>query len=70
MRNHHFASGGFLALTGDQTDARMSRRLKLTLAIVTAGCWIVLLAFVLNSILAANKFDKQIRSKDRQTLPE
>lgn len=37
------------------------------LSIFAAGCWIVLLAFVLNSVFAANKLHKQIRGKDRQS---
>jgi hypothetical protein len=39
----------------------------LILSIVTAGCWIILLAIVLNSVFATNKLIKQIRSKDRQS---
>ncbi len=45
----------------------MTRRRSLILSIVTAGCWIILLAIVLNSVFAASKLTKQIRSKDRQS---
>jgi hypothetical protein len=45
----------------------MTRRRSLILAIVTAGCWIILLAIVLNSVFAASTLTKQIRSKDRQS---
>jgi hypothetical protein len=45
----------------------MRRRRSLILAIVTAGCWIVLLAIVLNSVFGASKLAKQLRSKDRQS---
>jgi hypothetical protein len=45
----------------------MTRRRGLILSIVTAGCWIILLAIVLNSVFATNKLIKQIRSKDRQS---
>jgi hypothetical protein len=45
----------------------MIRRRSLMLSIFAAGCWIVLLAFVLNSVFAANKLHRQIRSKDRQS---
>jgi len=48
----------------------MTRRRIWMLSIVTAGCWIVLLAFVLNSVFAANKLNKQIRSKDRQSVQD
>ena len=43
----------------------MTRRRDLILSIVTAGCWIILLAIILNSIFAASGLDKQTRSKDR-----
>jgi hypothetical protein len=42
----------------------MSRRRSLIVATVTAGCWIALLAIVLNSVFGASKL--QLRSKDRQ----
>jgi hypothetical protein len=45
----------------------VSRRRSWMLSFVAAGCWIVLFAFVLNSVFAANKLHKQIRSKDRQS---
>ena len=45
----------------------MTGRRSLILSIVAAGCWLVLLAFVLNSVFAANKLHKQIRSKGRQS---
>jgi amino acid transporter len=45
----------------------MTRRRGLILSIVTAGCWIILLAIVLNSVFAASNLAKQIRSKDRQS---
>jgi hypothetical protein len=41
----------------------MSRRRSLILAIVTAGCWIALLAIVRSKF----KLAKQLRSKDRQS---
>jgi hypothetical protein len=37
------------------------------LSIVTIGCWIILLVFILNSVFASSKLSKQIRSKDRQS---
>jgi hypothetical protein len=49
------------------TESSMTRRRSLILSIVTAGCWIILLAIVLNSVFAASKLTKQIRSKDRQS---
>jgi hypothetical protein len=49
------------------TESSMTRRRGLILSIVTAGCWIILLAIVLNSVFAAGKLTKQIRSKDRQS---
>jgi hypothetical protein len=52
---------------GVWTESSMTRRRGLILSIVTAGCWIILLAIVLNSVLAAGKLTKQIRSKDRQS---
>jgi hypothetical protein len=36
--------------------------------VVMAGCWIVLLAFVLTSVLQATKLAKHHRGKDRQAL--
>jgi len=45
----------------------MMRRRSLILSIVTAGCWIILLAIVLSSVFAASNLTKQIRSKDRQS---
>ena len=45
----------------------MSRRRSLIVATVTAGCWIALLAIVLNSVFGASKLAKQLRSKDRQS---
>jgi len=41
----------------------MSRRRSLILAIVTAGCWIALLAIVRSEF----KIAKQLRSKDRSS---
>jgi hypothetical protein len=35
--------------------------------VLMAGCWVVLLAFVLTSIFTASKLAKQARSRDRQT---
>jgi uncharacterized membrane protein len=35
--------------------------------IVMIGCWVVVLAIVLNSVFASSKLNKQIRSKDRQS---
>jgi hypothetical protein len=49
------------------TESSMTRRRGLILSIVTAGCWIILLALVLNSVFTAGKLTKQIRSKDRQS---
>ena len=46
-------------------ESPMTRRRDLILSIVTAGCWIILLAIILNSIFAASGLDKQTRSKDR-----
>jgi hypothetical protein len=48
----------------------MTRRRSVILSILAAGCWIVLLAFVLNSVFAANKLHKQIRSKDRPSAQD
>ena len=48
-------------------ESPMTRRRDLILSIVTAGCWIILLAIVLNSVFAASRLDKQARSKDRQS---
>src|ERR1700694_5895655 len=45
----------------------MSRRRSLIVATVTAGCWIALLAIVLNSVFGARKLAKQLRSKERQS---
>ena len=50
-----------------RAESSMTRRRSLILAIVTAGCWIILLAIVLNSVFAASTLTKQIRSKDRQS---
>ena len=47
----------------------MSRRRSLILAIVTAGCWIVLLPIVLNSVYRASKLATQRWSKDTVNLP-
>ena len=43
----------------------MTRRRSLILSIVTAGCWIILLAIVLSSVFAASTLTKQTRDKDR-----
>jgi len=48
----------------------MTRRRIWMLSIVTAGCWVVLLAFVLNSVFAASKLNKQFRIKDRQSVQD
>jgi hypothetical protein len=45
----------------------MTRRRSLILSIVTAGCWIISLAIVLNSVFAVSNLTKQLRSKDRQS---
>jgi hypothetical protein len=55
------------AATALWTESSMTLRRGLILSIVTAGCWIILLAIVLNSVFATNKLIKQIRSKDRQS---
>jgi hypothetical protein len=39
----------------------MTRRRSLILSIVTAGCWIILLAIVLSSVFAAGALSKQTR---------
>jgi hypothetical protein len=38
--------------------------------IVMAGCWIVLLAFVLTSVFQTTKLAKHHRDKERQTAQE
>jgi uncharacterized BrkB/YihY/UPF0761 family membrane protein len=40
----------------------MTRRRRLITTILTASCWIFLLAFVLNSVFGASKQSKPIRS--------
>jgi hypothetical protein len=39
----------------------------LILSIVTAGCWIIMLAMVLSSVFAASKLTKPIRGKTQQS---
>jgi hypothetical protein len=48
----------------------MTRRRTLMRSIVTARSWMLLLAFVLNSIVAATKTNKHIRSKDRVSVAQ
>jgi hypothetical protein len=58
--------GGGPAQSWFWTESSMTRRRSLILSIVTAGCWIILLAMVLSSVFTASNLAKQIRSKDRQ----
>jgi hypothetical protein len=46
----------------------MTRRRSLILSIVTAGCWIILLAMVLNSVFAASNLTKRPVSSSREML--
>src|SRR6266403_1257282 len=49
------------------TESSITRRRSLILSIVTAGCWIILLAIVLSSVFEASTLTKQTRDKDRQS---
>jgi hypothetical protein len=50
------------------TESSMTRRRSLILSIVTAGCWIILLAIVLGSVFEASTLTKQTRNKDGQSV--
>jgi hypothetical protein len=67
IRGRRFARGRRPRSNRIWMESSMTRRRGLILSIVTAGCWIILLAIVFNSVFAASKLTKQIRSKDRQS---
>jgi hypothetical protein len=45
----------------------MTQRRSLILSTVSALCWILLLAIILNSVFSATKLTKPVRSKDRHS---
>jgi hypothetical protein len=67
IRVRRRSRGGCPAQLMVLAESAMKRRRNLILSIVTAGCWIILLAIVLNSVFAASNLNKQTRSKDRQS---
>ncbi len=66
IRGRRFARGRRPRPIAFGLESLMTRRRTLILSIVTAGCWIVLLAIVLSSVFAST-LTKQIRNKDRQS---